>query len=305
MLFLSVDVIGSTVYKKRPPEKDEIQPWLLFFLDFYREFPNIFIKNCNKNAEVELGVYDFKQPEIWKSLGDELIFTIEMDHSALAFFYIKSFKDSVLEYRNLMENDKKLPLSLKASAWLAGFPVINAEIFSSASPKLIDYIGPLIDIGFRLSKFSSKRKFVISVDLALMILEHLKPSLKLFYDGRVDLKGINLTDGYPFIWIDMYDKKDYKIRNEQEVNPNPSTEKLKNFCRSFISSEEEPFIIPFINNPQEKIFNKKPKGFRKRKIIIEKFYKTWSEKSDKEDGSKSTNKSMLDAVDININQNYK
>ncbi len=36
MLFLSVDVIGSTAYKNSKSE--EIQPWLSFFLDFYKEF---------------------------------------------------------------------------------------------------------------------------------------------------------------------------------------------------------------------------------------------------------------------------
>ena len=66
-----------------------------------------------------------------------------------------------------------------------------------------DYIGPLVDMGFRLKEYASSRKLVISADLAyLMLVSGLGGDMALFYEGEFPLKGVLRGKPYPVIWID-------------------------------------------------------------------------------------------------------
>ena len=78
----------------------------------------------------------------------------------------------------------------------------------SAESEHFDFVGPLIDIGFRLSKFASLRKFVISADLAWLITAQGDAAMPFHYDGRESLKGVLNDQPYPIFWIDCNDDGD-------------------------------------------------------------------------------------------------
>jgi hypothetical protein len=119
---------------------------------------------------------------------------------------------------------------LKGSAWLAGFPVCNAEIPmvsdlpsgpDAGAVTGFDYAGPAIDIGFRISKLASPHRLIVSAEVAYLltiagrggeIVHHLHP------DRPAELKGILGGEEYPVFWIDCF----------REVNREPWLERIKN-----------------------------------------------------------------------------
>ena len=84
--------------------------------------------------------------------------------------------------RRLAEAIKKFnggnsSLRVKGTAWVAGFPVRNIELYipknmhkNKAEPECVrDFLGPSIDLGFRLSKKASEARLILSPSLAYLI----------------------------------------------------------------------------------------------------------------------------------------
>lgn len=262
ILFMSVDLVGSTSFKLQVPPPG-LDSWYYTFGEFYEDFPKqVLFKKIEKiNREVK--GHNCDPPELWKTLGDELIFKVEVKHHMEVKKHIKAFLYSVKEQRNIYK-EKPLPLSIKATAWIAEFPVYNAIVQLNDRQ---DYIGPSMDIGFRLCKYSDERKFVLSIDLACLI-AHNENKLTFHYDGGTDLKGISLPRKYPLIWLDTYDDNDdndklYKrfpqdssLIGREPVDPG----KIEDYCNHYIDKKSnENIIIPFFKNDPD--FSEPPQNY--------------------------------------------
>lgn len=250
LLFLSVDVIGSTAYKNKNREFDGIQPWLRFFIDFYQEFPEFFDKVTQHQLP------ETPRPEVWKSAGDELIFVVQLNCHIQALKVLMAFQLAIKQYDREIKK-KSLPLGLKGCAWVAGFPVINAEVRPNSQTSIPDYIGPLIDTGFRLAKFADARKLVISLELALLVSKGLldEPSSynpQFFYDGKHVLKGVLSERPYPIIWIDMFPGQPFEDENllgRLRLPTQPG--QLVDFCKQTILAAHPELVIPYIKGCPE------------------------------------------------------
>lgn len=265
-LFLSVDIIGSTKYKSL-----DIEEWLPIIFDFYNDFPSVYqnkldespLKKDKKGKKAEY-------PNIWKAIGDELVFTVNLKDNSYIRYYIEAFRLAIREFSNKPRQKHKHTIGLKATAWIAGFPVINSKVPFEDKTKQIDFIGPLIDIGFRLSQYATDRKFIISVDLAYLLLEKTDVNLKFFFEGRKILKNVNLPKNYPIIWIDIYeddefDKRESKLLKQEECG----FEELRKYCEDFIISYGSKMIIlPFI----DKKYGKKPDWYDEAYNRVEELY---------------------------------
>lgn len=270
---MSVDVVGSTAFK-HTSDHAKSQRWLDFFISFYTEFPDLLATCLEKQAKTR-GRSKIEVPSLWKSLGDELIFAAEITHNSQVGQYICAFRNAVIEaVKYYAQGEKPLPVSFKATAWLAGFPVGNAAIPLNAeapvTPAPCDFAGPLIDVGFRLSRLSSPRRFTVSVDLAYLLLESEAAGLNFFYEGRERLKGVLETTGYPVIWIDC-DSPAEKALHEMEdglLGRDAVAERdLKKFCRAFIERTGEPLMIPFI--PSDTDFSNCPPDYDEALKVID------------------------------------
>ncbi len=269
-IFFSVDIIGSTLYKNQH-DNSKVQPWLPFFYGFYNEFPIVFRSSCDKLKEKREHKCTDMYPELWKSLGDELLFYSELRHHAQAIWLVSSFKDAIEIYnKNITEkyqkNDKPY-LSLKGTTWIAGFPVGNAEIYfrgSQGNTSKIDFIGPSIDIGFRLSKFSSSSKLIISCDLAIL-LTFTTTKFDFCYGGRQVLKGVIQNEPYPIIWLKV--KHDNLDEREEGLIQPCNVNSLKEYCEKFIKEIGSPLQIPFMEKDTN--FCIKPENYNEchKKII--------------------------------------
>ena len=268
---MSVDIIESTSYKNTKP--NEPQHWLSFFLEFYREFDVHFQGTLEKHKKELASPKKFKKPLLWKSLGDELIYSAQLTHHEQIPLLVKSFQDAAIAYSPFLQ-EKESWLGLKATAWIAGFPCGNAEIMLPIKGHhKADYIGPLIDIGFRLSKYSNARKFVISIELAYLLSRfHFHFSgLKIYYEGSEPLKGVLNNKPYPIFWLNMI--KDQETPEDKLLEP-VKIEEVTEFAQHYIKETGKPLRMPFIKG--DPVIGTPYEGFEEELKIVEKIHSDYT-----------------------------
>ena len=246
-IFLSVDIVGSTEIKHRV-DPSKVQSWLHTFTYFLTDFPDT-LHYCFNAKQTRARPAPLT---LWKRLGDELIFTAPLCNGKDAKFYIEVFREAVNRF-TAIEHPGKKPFKLKATAWVAGFPVHNAIIptiygCNGSSEEAVehiakgqcDYIGPAIDIGFRLAKHATKRMLVLSVELA-WIFANISADFEIYYSGTVSLKGVNIQE-YPLFWIPLESSEGYI---DTELIKDVDARLLRKYCKSFFGNNES-FSMPFI-----------------------------------------------------------
>jgi len=215
-------------------------------------------------------------PMFWKAAGDELLFTKTLTDAEQAWRAVRTFRRAVLSYRE--ELQKKQPsLDVKAYAWIAGFPILNARIPMNGDgtgdldiegePPVVayrlehrlaqadiegtslDYLGPSIDLGFRLGKLAERRKFIVSADLAYLLCDQEDKDdkdIRFWYDGRQQLKGVLSDRPYPVFWIDMnsgdIDTHEDALLGRQVI----PRDKVRDFCRLFLDGTAGAMCLPYI-----------------------------------------------------------
>jgi class 3 adenylate cyclase len=250
LLFMSVDIAGSTAYKNTRVI-GEVQPWLRVFFEFYRELP---ARLRNLYVSQNGGTPAFSAPVVWKAIGDELVVVAQVTDHRCVPIHLRNFRDTVRAYREIVQDvDQKL--DLKASAWLAGFPVYNSVILLPGKTENAaleeDYIGPSIDTGFRLGKLASPTRLVLSLELAHLLSslpdEEVK-ELPFYYDTGVELKGVLGGRPYPLLWTKLHQESPLELA-ENDLKPPASPVKLqslKAYTQTFIETLGAPLFVPFI-----------------------------------------------------------
>jgi hypothetical protein len=261
-LLLSVDLVGSTAYKyntEYPSHENlselrtSVSPWLEAFKMFYTEFPIIFRERYSNVSNYA----DADRIKFWKAVGDELLFYAEINNKEQIIDLLTAFIKAIQIYQSDLEaQDSKL--SLKGTAWTAGFPKINSEIDIEGK---LDFIGPSIDTGFRLTKFSSSSNLYISIELAFLLTqaninrdEYLIIYDNIYYDGEEILKGVAKDTPYPklFILIERNEKakKYFSIKNKIENKAKLNLNYLEDLATSYINyiDMKSSLIIPYIQN---------------------------------------------------------
>ena len=304
-LFLSADIVGSTAHKQNVvllsddhaksagPEFHNLKkfealtpPWLSPITKFYREIDRIFSQKWKEYCDHTAASIKWppgESPELWKGVGDEIIYTKVITDHRQAFACVHIWSDTVRSYRILLRTEYK-SLDIKATAWLAGFPIANSEVIIKNQVGIVDpfdtgddvfynflllerhysgsdqdkrgltrdFVGPSIDTGFRISALSTPRKFNITIDLALLLVS-VTPPVKFFeplyvrYEGRQALKGVLGGRPYPIFWVDLlYDDKVLSAEDKLRGSTGHSEEDIRQFCEKFLTEHEEYMIRPFI-----------------------------------------------------------
>lgn len=200
-LFLSVDMVGSTQFKARFPGQGS-QGWLEVFQAFFCNFPLILAGQVGFEF-----IDDERTPsiDIWKAMGDEVIFAAEPQSAEEAASILRALLRAMALYES--RYFERIPLRLKGTAWLVAFGEQNieldiAELAAGDGARHIDYIGPDVDLGFRLSKYARPSSLVVSLDLLEQLLDARNAGDLAFHlVGRDELKGVMFGRPYPIIWV--------------------------------------------------------------------------------------------------------
>ncbi len=267
-VFFSADLVGSTSFKQSR------MTWHPEILSFYRNFDYILHKKYQDFAASLEGA--LPPPEFWKSNGDELIYTWELQNLTHAHAVMHIWLATLEEYR---DTDTDLPthLDVKSTAWIALFPTPNAESFfrrGSAAPKkggglndaillqsemrddwytnghsfefTKEYVGPSIDTGFRLTAWAAPNRLVISVDLAFLLTASPASSLerlKLHLSGKEKLKGVIDDEPYPMIWIPVGEHRPNNMEDWREAQISRDAGVIRSQCEAIIEKHYR-FITP-------------------------------------------------------------
>ncbi|WP_340693307.1 hypothetical protein [Hyphomonas sp.] len=269
-LFLSVDLVGSTKLKH---DEDVLNGnsattesldgigarWFRYLIDFYSGFEEMFTEEWKK-AFSEDGIAKphwivGDTPSLWKVNGDELIYVLTISHPGQIVAALYSWREALLRYRSHL-HERNASLDVKATAWMAGFPIGNHEVAFSrnlsnvepGSPEhagkfgqyyrlnewykskgdggnsdyVKDYIGPAVDTGFRIAGFASSRRFPVSVEVAFFLANfaydaEVHDKIALRYHGRESMKGVLSGIPYPIFWIDAASPDDELIKAEDKL----------------------------------------------------------------------------------------
>lgn len=260
-LLFSVDVIDSTAMKSRMAEKSK--DWFPLFKRFYLTYPKLLISKSN----------EFK---LWKYIGDEILFYVELYEVENIPRYVKLFIESLNAW-NLRKYEKSSnDLSgeeytyLKGCIWIAQVPRIDRcldmdyEITKLGTKQLVDFAGPSIDCGFRIAKFSTRAHLVISLEVLCACLNS---SLDFYFLTSEKLKGVyNERVKYPifFTLTDLSDPTDTYLRiklDEQKIK-----DYLIEFYKQFSSTSDKNLV----NRLDENYFHYFKFGYQYIKDLVPK-----------------------------------
>src|SRR5436305_11586891 len=115
-LFMSVDVVGSTLFKASLPSSGE-DGWLVRFQTFFNNFPIMLVGQLGMEFISEA---DLPRIDIWKALGDEMVFVAEPRRADELILVLRSVFKAMRRYE--CEYFSEVPLRLKATSWVASFP---------------------------------------------------------------------------------------------------------------------------------------------------------------------------------------
>lgn len=232
-LFVSVDLAGSTAFKthgRKDGQGERVGPaWVETFTSFYVGFPKLFERELD-DVKLEKRL----RPRLVKIIGDELLLQTEINSSADARKLVRSLARAISDYKKAQLAD--LPLRLKATAWIAGFPINNHRVPFDGKGMVEDFIGPSIDAGFRIANAATPSKLVVSVDLALLLLAGTDP-LELYFEGTESLHGVLDGRPYPIIWhrvaTDDGELQDAELKLRGH---GADREKLSKYCEAYVAS---------------------------------------------------------------------
>lgn len=266
--FLSVDMVGSSAFKFSTAiaggneERDDTasEGWSQAIRKFYVTFHQTFLKK----TRLRFGTED--RVRLWKALGDELVYRFTVTALADTAGIVNDFILALHQTRQVVREISR-SLDLKACGWVADFPARNMMIdlgglretdqfldeMAEGVGGIQDFIGPSMDTGFRLGRFATRRKMVLSVELAALLAESDAKQRLPFcfgYDGRETLKGILGGEAYPLIWIDTEDDPRRKIADRREaamlqMRSEVQAAAVAEFCLGYIDASdwmERPFL---------------------------------------------------------------
>ncbi len=213
-LFFSFDIVNSTAYKTL-----NFTGWSQVIIALFSEIQKRVVKKM-------------PSAEMWRILGDEVIFLVPIKEKDDIFIYISkifeimidmvmqlkkgSFFDK-LELHDLERDLMKMQniISVKASAWIAiiGENLKKLEQYDNIIERfklqegygLFEFLGNDIDTGFRVKTNTQDRRLVIDYELAYLLSRNTDYLRNIHIITYKRLKGVWQNRLYPIIWY--YDDK--------------------------------------------------------------------------------------------------
>ena len=292
-IFFSVDIEGATAYKveTRARTRDDEwrstdDDWCFLFESFYVDFPECFLSEYSvlANTQATKTIQEPTHPALWKFIGDEILFYAPLSDSCQTLEHIRAFHQAIVNY-NAKLRVQGVKVRCKGTVWLVGFPNNNRIVLippgdtvcQTASNSLIDFVGSSTDCGFRLTKYSSSRMLVVSLDLLWMLMESIKRyetatcfefiRRRIRYAGKHELKGIFSGKPYPVFWIDSLAKP--PVEDKWTNMAVCECDDIIRFCEEFSeSANPNDFIRPFVFGDPSGLFIDIPHSFELRRDMF-------------------------------------
>jgi hypothetical protein len=230
-VFISADLVDGTAYKVRHPSPAfaGTRAWPDRFRGFFQDFPQRFSDKIDEARRTENSLpVVLQRPRVWKINGDELLMT--------DFVYPRSvggFRHLTIAVRTVAQvvkdYDRELlaeGMGLRGTIWTAGFPIRNrilrigqgqdipivtlrrrvpdfdTGVVADASTTVLDFLGPEMDLGFRLAAVTPAGRISCSLDLAWLLTHDPDSAMYVFHVGWRRMKGVANGQPYPLLWLE-------------------------------------------------------------------------------------------------------
>lgn len=204
-LFFSFDIVDSTKYKDA-----NIVKWPEVLISLLEDLHNEVIKTI-------------PDAELWRILGDEAVYFVEIKEIDQIYEIVASVYEILNRYVETIKMGGFLPaelrgkienldiIALQSTAWIAiirrgetaeirKYENVFKEYTILQDRKILEFLGQDIDIGFRLSKETEKRRLVLSLELAYILKAKTDYLSRLHIMTYRHLKGVMQEGLYPIIW---------------------------------------------------------------------------------------------------------
>ncbi|MFV1980927.1 MAG: hypothetical protein ACC655_07220 [Rhodothermia bacterium] len=196
VLFLSVDIAGATAYKVEHPASEEDDGWLDAFEKFFRLTPLRFL---GRVAQAFMAQPEIPDTSVWRVLGDETIFIARPRSPMEVQQIIIAFLRTIHDCNETIMSEYEL--GVRGCVWAAQMSGRNRAIhIPEMHASYLDYLGPDVDTGFRISGFADAGEVSFSYNV-LKALESLPPNdlLRFRSLGTKVLKGVITHEPYPVV----------------------------------------------------------------------------------------------------------
>ena len=212
-IFFSFDLVGSTKFKTEESTKS-LWPHIIF-----RFYELIYNELKDKIPQII----------VWKYLGDEVLLYVSIrDFESDSVIYTIpdiAFSVQLKVAKDIKDLFNKNNLDIKSTIWIAGTQFVKPKEFNPAKISMeennyknlkmilnagnslqVDFLGPDMDIGFRVAEFAYHHKVVLSADFAYLLYRMKKPKRQKGIDEQMKivsfeiLKGVWNNQYYPIIW---------------------------------------------------------------------------------------------------------
>ncbi len=202
LIFMSVDIADSTKFKELNSLDDDPR-WLGAFQAFFREVPLVLMGQIAKAfAETD----DVPNISVWKVIGDEMVFRAQPRSAEEALHIAEAFCRTVVSYDARFF--ERWPLRIRGCCWAARFPGRNIEIEIPETDGAgnVDYLGPDVDLGFRLIAQADRGQVILSLNLAEAFASlPARRDMQFYHVDRKVLKGVFAGQPYPLILVTLRD----------------------------------------------------------------------------------------------------
>ena len=198
-MFMSADVVGSTNFKVQAQR--ERSDWLEAFATLFRELPLVFMGQL---AAAFIEHDEVPESGVWKVMGDEVILLALPTSIEVAEGLTVAFCNTVRQCDERIS--ARWPLNLRGTCWAAEVGQRNRrveipEMFGGRDgSSYVDYLGPDVDTGFRLSAHSGHGEVIVSPNLLEPLARREDSPLRFHHAGEARLKGVLQGEPFP-LWI--------------------------------------------------------------------------------------------------------
>lgn len=213
-VFFSFDIVNSTAYKTL-----NFTGWSQVIVALFSKVQQLVVKKM-------------PSAEMWRILGDEVVFIVPIKEKNDIFVYVNSIfeilnimvlqlkKGTFFDELGICDLDRDLMkmqniISIKASAWIAiiGENLKKLEQYDNLIERfklqegygIFEFLGNDIDTGFRIKENTQDRRFAISYELAYIVSRNTDYLKNIHIITYKRLKGVWQNRLYPIIWY--YDEK--------------------------------------------------------------------------------------------------
>lgn len=338
-LFISTDIVNSTAFKQSSPGEDGVpHPWLKaineFFSSIREELEGEYEKFVPEKGIDQEVIGDC--PEFWKAAGDELILIQQVIHEDQPIVTLHLFLKALSRVRRNIRLAGK-GLDLKVTAWLAGFPINNAEFVINKdgergfpgdddhnynhyvqverfykdedSGQILDFIGPQMDLGFRLASLATPRKMVASLDLVWLLTDSflkgepwrnlMNIETRMKFDGTHILKGVLSGAPYPVFWFDVQPDPELNSAEDRVSGlPEIAPPNIIEYCKKYSKHHEFTWLDkPFVCRDENEIENL-PSSYQEKLASLRERLQRDHDKYEKEVEMLSSDKTDSDRKDL-------